>query len=397
MRTRSIRHHYLIEEPLERRFRPTVGAPETTFGGPGGRLPLLSRRSLIVGLACALLLAVSASPSLAQGTIYYRYQANNGQDVTLRAVNADGSSDRLVFDAFVTSPVDGQKHSGSPTCSHASQNGALVWLEVLDDNQYNGTGPNYGYGTLYQVTVGANGATSLVRLSNFDINTRGVGLVAGAGVVWAFDDSFISFVVADFTGTTPLLKIVRYPVANLVTNGGVLINETDVQTVLVWPNMNSGYGHSWSPDGTLLAYQNVYTAANGTNYSQLILRNVATGAEQVVVDQGVSGIGVGAIEYAPDGTRIAFDGNNSSSVYTISVQGGAPWVVAAASTAKNGVTTQYGHPVWSPDSGGLAIQMRKTNTWQSTNEYVAKVPSTGGTVTNLTPKNTYYKAPRAWR
>jgi hypothetical protein len=29
--------------------------------------------------------------------------------------------------------------------------------------------------------------------------------------------------------------------------------------------------------------------------------------------------------------------------------------------------------------------------WASENVYLAKVPSTGGTVTNLTPKNTYYK------
>src|SRR5690349_17372411 len=53
-----------------------------------GRGPRLSRRSLIAGLACALLLTASAQ-GLSQGTIYYRTAGG------LRAMNADGSNDRL--------------------------------------------------------------------------------------------------------------------------------------------------------------------------------------------------------------------------------------------------------------------------------------------------------------
>jgi Tol biopolymer transport system component len=163
---------------------------------------------------------------------------------------------------------------------------------------------------------------------------------------------------------------------------------------MVGSNLNGGLDHSWGPDGTPLAYRNVYTVPSGASYEQLVLRNVATGAERVLVDEGVSGLSIGYFEYAPDSTRIGFA---YTSAYTVAVQTGALKLVAATSTAKNGDVTNYIHPVWSPDSSGLAITMYVNGKWGTTNDYVAKVPSTGGTVTNLTPKNTYYKHPTAWR
>jgi hypothetical protein len=172
MTTRT--HHDLGPNvvPVRSLSRPAGAAIETSLAHRGLG-PRLSRRSLIAGLACALLLAGAVAPSMAQGTIYYYYRPNNGFPVSLRAVNADGSSDRLIFGNISTSPLDGrQNHQAIPSCSHASHNGALTWLVLLNDDQYNGPGLNFGYGTLYQATAGPNGTTTMVRLSNFDINNQ---------------------------------------------------------------------------------------------------------------------------------------------------------------------------------------------------------------------------------
>jgi hypothetical protein len=274
------------------------------------------------------------------------------------------------------------------SCSHAAHNGALSWLVQLRDdptNQNPDPSRDFGYGTLYQATAGANGATTLVRLSGFDFANRGVGLLAISGTVsWTFDDAYISFVVVDCTGATPVQKIVRHPAANLATNGGPMIDETNVETVMVSPYINEELEHSWSPDGTLLAYRLPRFNPDGTNYQQLILREVATGAERVLVDGSVSGIGVdGILEYAPDGTRIACTGNNN--VYTVAVATGALKVVAAGGTNKNGTTYRYFGGAWSPDSGAIAIGQVTGSDWKGWSYYLEKVPSPGGTITNLTP------------
>jgi hypothetical protein len=362
--------------------------------------PRISGRASLLGLACALLLAGTASTCPAQGTIYYSY--NNNTTIDLRAVSASGSNDRLVYKDISVSPRDGRSYGVQASCSHATHNGALTWVVTLDDDP--STGIEGTFTTLYQVTTGANGRTALVQLSDFDFaNSRVAILSTIQGAAWAPDDSFLSFVLADFSGATPLVKIVRFPVADLVTNGGVLIDETNVETVLVAPSPRDDafiLQHSWSPDGTLLAYRNLYYTAETPDFglTQLILREVATGAEQILVDEGVSGIRVDSFEYAPDGSRIAFEARGQRDIDTIAIPSRALKVVAAATTAKNGYVTRYIHPVWSPDSSGLAIDILQDTNW-GTNDDVAKVPSAGGRVTGLTPSKTrtYGKAPRAWR
>ena len=347
-------------------------------------------RSLIVDPIRSLI------AGLAQGTIYYR--TNGG----VRAMSASGTNDRLVFSgSMAISPLDQKTHNAQPACSLLAQGGTPRWLNLLDDDPANSTGSNYyKYGTLYGMTADAAGKATLTPLSDFDFTNRKVGLVFAAqpsGIQWADGDTFISFLVADYTGLSPLLKIVRFPANQL---GVTAVNETTVVTVLAVPAevySDEGYlQHAWSPDGTLLAYRNLYTyTLNSMIYSQLVLRQVATGAEQVLLDQRIFGSDIGSIEYSPDGTRTAFAGN-AQNVYTITDDGASLRLVAAAGASRSGISTWYDRPNWSPDSTGLAIEMATSNTFSEFYYYLAKVVSTGGKVTNLTPKLSA-ALPIAWR
>jgi hypothetical protein len=243
------------------------------------------------------------------------------------------------------------------------------------------------------MSADASGATTLTQLSDFDFANRGCALVHH-GARWAAGDAFISMLMVDCRGTTPLLEIVRFPVDNL---GVIRVDETTVEVVMAvpiaFPGDDTYLDHAWSPDGSRFVYHDL-GAINGVTYTQLVLREVATGAEQVLVDERVLGSAVSSPEYAPDGTRVAFTANGA--IQTIAVSGGRPQVVAASSTAKSGTSTWYGGAVWSPDSSALAVGTWTRDKFNVFTYYGAEVASTGGTVTNLTPRSPN-SGPAAWR
>ena len=170
---------------------------------------------------------------------------------------------------------------------------------------------------------------------------------------------------------------------------------------------------AWSPDGSAIAFSATepdetmrrnrernwgpYRVIDEEHrMTQLRLVDLATGSTRKLTSGAFT---VGAFDWSPDGSRIAFDhrdtpdpaAGGTADISIVSLAG----AVVQPLVAEDGPDT---NPKWSPDGGSVAFEsaMASPNFYYA-NRYVATVPVAGGPVRNLTAGFDEIPTLEAWR
>jgi Tol biopolymer transport system component len=167
--------------------------------------------------------------------------------------------------------------------------------------------------------------------------------------------------------------------------GGLGLADRDFNPPWDWPKLRATGNHadvptSFSPDSTKLLFMRTERTSGPTGFGTLFILDLKTGDVRQISPGGVTvwanGITQGPASWSPDGTEVAFAGQNSSggtSIYVVGAESGAVarTVVAqvvGASSAR-----------FSPDGSLIAFDQRSGGGAHD----MFVVPAAGGTPTNL--------------
>lgn len=249
---------------------------------------------------------------------------------------------------------------------------------------------------------------------------------------WAFDDSFISFAAVTWTPVTsggnytdatgaPWVVDAKVFRANISWSSGSPVAATPVAMLDAGLYFDSGAPDSfkyvrpdirnldWSPNGTQLVYDQTAPAGPGGIENRLhVITFDPSGNPGAPVLLATSASSNGfEPEWSPDGGRIAYSAPNSDLAPNLVI-----WTVRPDATGYFQVTNTAQNydfdPKWSPDldtvtagyQGHIAFTRSRQSNQQGSTSWlkdVMRVPSTGGTPTNLSKDLAYNVYAAAWR
>ena len=242
------------------------------------------------------------------------------------------------------------------------------------------------------------------------------------GLRWAFNDSFVSFPAVTWTAVSTGGNFTDSSSQQWLVDAGIFkanVNWTTGSPVAATPTkaldaglyFGSGGDFSsfwakpdivhldWSPSGTQVVYDKAIEASPGnavTDYLRVTTFD-ATGTPVGTIQLATSyNRGRISPEWAPDGSRIAYD--TGYSIWTVKPDGTSAAQLTNFGT--NGVGVYDVHPDWSPDSRQIAFtESTQTNQGGLTHylKDVLRVAATGGTPVNLTKDVADNTFAVAWR
>lgn len=309
------------------------------------------RRFLIVAAVVAAGLVADAAGkgkpggggSAPSGTIYF---TDSTSSYAIGSMNADGSG------ATTLSAVD--VNAQTPTYG---LHGGKRWF--LFRRPVSGTNPD----TAGKVALFAEADDGTeVQLTD--------GTIRVFDVAWGRDDSFVSFVGIEWYGSGMTDADSHVFVADIGWGSGAPTLVTAPSAVVTGAvygtdNLRPDFEHpDWSPD----AAEVVYTRGEAGSYPGRWLEVATVGGS--TRDLGLYGHDP---EWAPDGSRIAFD--NHDDLFTIEPDGSG----VVQLTTRTG-TRWHWRAHWSPDSAHLALTrvQQKGTVFTSA---VARIPASGGSLT----------------
>ncbi len=141
---------------------------------------------------------------------------------------------------------------------------------------------------------------------------------------------------------------------------------------------------TWSPTGRQVAYSCSYWMVGGGLYVLDVDQASAQGPPRKIYETrfGPLGHNVAGVAWSPDGSRIAFNGNDADGsrigVFTIRPNGSG--LRAMATTTRSGYFRDHQNPSWSPDGSRIAFACLETYT----DSDLCSVDSTGSDLRRLT-------------
>lgn len=158
--------------------------------------------------------------------------------------------------------------------------------------------------------------------------------------------------------------------------------------------------HSWSPDGTTVAYirRPRYANSGVSPHAALRIYSAPAGTDVFLLDSQSSGVTPSEPRWSPNGMEIAFGGTSSlyganTGTYAVNPFAGTLRAIATKGSSANYII----QPVWSPDASLMAaVQYYYGSNSKLANRYaIARFPSSGVTKKNapvlLTPTTDPYR------
>jgi tetratricopeptide (TPR) repeat protein len=312
--------------------------------------PPLLRRHFVLNLLAA---AVIAAPARA-GDLYYRTPGdpNSGN---IYAVNENGGTPRLVlghseYAAGYTATMTRFNHAGS-------------------DGQ-----------ALLQGDVTTADLRLIYRAPNGQVVVKPVTSLGGQALalfqapVLVQDDSFFSFRARDSAGRSTIWRLnvtvdealdqgYVPPTSYLDTRFRLLVSDTT--------NGSENHNHTWSPDGTRMAYLDRWTDAGGVDQLSIRLKNVADGSVDPLTHARIldafyaTSNWTAMLRWSPVSDAI-LNGSQDGSIWACYVDspGVMTWVARpiTTTTKTQTINERVSYPLWRPDGQRIATAYTKLTT-----------------------------------
>lgn len=301
---------------------------------------MLSRRGLLVVLVLG---GLAPSVSFGQEQIYWSVY---GQ---VWKMNADGTGQAAVFPAGMNVPAGfqfGDNASARDNVVGPTSDGWFFY--TLEPAQ---TPPAAAGNEIFAFTTDGNGGAVWRQLTNF--SGTGFEILGVARLPQDGSGSFVSFIVFDSSVMPNRCSIARLDAPLTRTAPAVPAEVTAIYTA-VPPDTIGGY--SWNPTSTAVAFRLNHLYTDGTTRPQLVVHNLTTGQDQLLVEPTTTGLSPNGAVWSPLGDKIAFVNSQwgtNEGIYMISAGGGAAQAVLTAKRGGGGFYEFY-TPVWAPNASAFA-------------------------------------------
>jgi hypothetical protein len=325
-------------------------------------------------LLFALLLSPLAAPSYA-GDLYYRTHGDvNSRNIY--AVNENGGTPRVVLG-------HSEYPDGSPVkmtrFNHAGSNGQALFQA------------DYSAGELQLIFRASNGQVVTRQVTNLAGGTFSLGKDFSA---LAQDDSFFSLRVKDVEAGRSMIWRLNVTVDEALDPGYVPPSSFDdprLQLVVDDPTRGTeNHGHTWSPDGTRMAYLDRWTDAAGVEWLSIRLKNAADGSVDPLTHPRILDSAIATndwtsmLRWSPVSDQI-LNGSYDGGIWACYADspGVMTWVARPLTTTVKGQTVneRVSYPLWRPDGQRVATAYTKLTTTKAgitTREQQPGVMSPGG-------------------
>jgi hypothetical protein len=205
-------------------------------------------------------------------------------------------------------------------------------------------------------------------------------------VRWAKDDSFVSFIGGDGSGEGIFVADVSFDgsgVPSLTSTPAAVLRATDLRSV------------DWSPDGDQFVYRRAWVAS-GVAHNEIHVGTISGGSTTTAFLADGK-----APEWSPVDDRIAYlylDSLDRAGVGTIRADGSDAVTITSTGNSRTVIDPAY----WSPDGAHLVYaEERVKNNHQGgqpdSSRNVFRIPSGGGSATEITPSGFSLACPLSWR